>query len=164
MKYRVVVLKKAEKRNCTWRFIMLAVVKMPHTDLSIRGDYIPADLLDDLRDKYGPSNVTVSNDDMWIDFEKTDLKDPEYSLGWMKTGFLRLGDCFFYNEQLFELMKAKAVNGEKLIIMDHTTVHGTSVKEDEAGVSTDYHHNRFSFLGQTSGVSRSRRRPDPLGI
>ena len=72
MKYRVVVLKKAEKRNCTWRFIMLAVVKMPHTDLSIRGDYIPADLLDDLRDKYGPSNVTVSNDDMWIDFEKTD--------------------------------------------------------------------------------------------
>lgn len=36
------------------------------------------------------------------------------------------------HKKLFELMKAKAVNGEKLIIMDHTTVQGGSVNEDEA--------------------------------
>ncbi|MBR2282630.1 MAG: helix-turn-helix transcriptional regulator [Spirochaetales bacterium] len=50
---------------------MLAVVKMPHTDLSIRGEYIPEDLLEELRIKYGVSNVMVS-DDEWIDVRETD--------------------------------------------------------------------------------------------
>ena len=40
---------------------MLAVVKIPNTDLSIQGDYIPEDLLDDLRSKYGASTVIIKN-------------------------------------------------------------------------------------------------------
>ena len=51
---------------------MLAVVKMPHTDLSIRGDYIPSDLLDELKSRYGASNVSVSDDDAWVDVKETD--------------------------------------------------------------------------------------------
>ena len=54
---------------------MLAVVKMPHTDLLIQGDYIPKDLLDDLRTRYGASNVIVKNQnesEEFIDIEETD--------------------------------------------------------------------------------------------
>ena len=51
---------------------MLAVVKTPLTDFSVKGNPIPADLLDDLRKKYGPANVVIDDSNDWIDVQDTD--------------------------------------------------------------------------------------------
>ena len=42
---------------------MLVAVRMPHTELEVRGDRVPQDVIDFFRNRFGADNVTVDKDE-----------------------------------------------------------------------------------------------------